>query len=43
MFVALDKLQHQGIKKAIVAVPEKFTEAGLNSFKEIMETINGDK
>src|SRR5574344_1514232 len=23
MFIALDKLQHQGIKKAIVAVPEK--------------------
>ena len=23
MFIALDKLQHQGIKKVIVAVPEK--------------------
>jgi superfamily II DNA or RNA helicase len=37
MFVALDKLLHQGIKKVIVAVPEKsiggsFSEANLSAF-----------
>ncbi|MEZ5049701.1 MAG: hypothetical protein R2766_08635 [Saprospiraceae bacterium] len=31
MFIALDKLQHQGIKKVIVAVPEKSIGASFGS------------
>lgn len=33
MFIALDKLQNQGIKKAIVAVPEKTIGASFSSIK----------
>ncbi len=33
MFIALDKLKHQGIKKAIVAVPEKSIGASFSSTK----------
>jgi superfamily II DNA or RNA helicase len=33
MFIALDKLKNQGIKKAIVAVPEKSIGASFNSTK----------